>query len=187
VIEKRATSLTIQTEELKKNKDALAAEIAARNTELSGLKARVASLKTDLGQRTAELKSQVQLSAQLQQEVIKGLKPEAAVLAQRLIDAAKTRGIDVKVISGYRAPEEQQKLVEQHLTRAKKSAHNTGLAFDVGIFRDNKYVDEDPAYDIVGQIGKGLGLVWGGDWTAFPDTPHFETQNARQVLQNQKP
>ena len=57
----------------------------------------------------------------------------------------------------------------------------------MGIFRDNKYVDEDPAYDIVGQIGKGLGLVWGGDWAAFPDTPHFETQNAKQLLQNQKP
>lgn len=37
-------------------------------------------------------------------------------------------------------------------------------------------------YEQVGKLGKGLGLVWGGDWKGFVDLPHFETEDAREAL-----
>jgi D-alanyl-D-alanine carboxypeptidase len=36
------------------------------------------------------------------------------------------------------------------------------------------YRDASPLYDIVGAIGKNLGLEWGGDWTSIIDKPHFQ-------------
>jgi hypothetical protein len=185
-IGQRVIALKSQEEELQKNRDALTAEIGARNAELSTLSAKVASLQTELQGRTAELKTQVNLNARLQQEVLKGLKTEAATLAQQLIDEAGKRGIDARIISGYRSPEDQEKLVERGFVKAKRSVHNIGLAFDIGIFKDGAYVGDDAAYDTVGQIGKDLGLIWGGDWKGIKDKPHFETRNAKQVLAGEK-
>jgi hypothetical protein len=182
--ESAVISLKSEQDDLQKKRDALTADIASRNTQLSTLTTQITSLKAELGERTAELASQVTLNKKLQEEVVQGLKQETAVIAQRLIDAASKRGIEIRIISGYRSPEDQAKLAAQNLARTKKSVHTTGLAFDVGVFKNGAYVPEDPAYDIVGQIGKELGLLWGGDWKTLKDQPHFQTQNADQVLQN---
>ncbi|MED5043304.1 LysM peptidoglycan-binding domain-containing protein, partial [Geobacillus stearothermophilus] len=32
----------------------------------------------------------------------------------------------------------------------------------------------DAKWKRVAQIGKSLGLEWGGDWKSFPDYPHFQ-------------
>lgn len=31
-----------------------------------------------------------------------------------------------------------------------------------------------PLYKKVGDLGKGIGLEWGGDWKTFTDEPHFQ-------------
>lgn len=111
--------------------------------------------------------------------------------ARELVRRAAAKGIDVKVIGGYRSIPEQQQLFCQGrnipecrglykpgsiLTNARGgySNHNFGIAFDVGIFQGLKYLTESPKYIEVGQIGKSFGLEWGGDWTTIKDRPHFQ-------------
>lgn len=114
------------------------------------------------------------------------LKPEVQPLARALIEQAVAKGINAKVISGYRSYEEQNELYAQgrtkHLDKPKVtkarggySWHNFGLAFDIAIFsKDGKtYHGESPSYDVCGKIGEELGLQWGGRWD-FCDPPHFQ-------------
>jgi TIR domain-containing protein/D-alanyl-D-alanine carboxypeptidase-like protein len=122
--------------------------------------------------------------------LVSGLDPRAASLAQQLIEKAKGIGIDARVIAGTRSIPQQEWLYTHGrakpgppVTNAKISVHNTGLAFVVGVFRNGSYVPEGaPEYAILGQIGKKLGLVWGGDWVGIPYEPHFETKDAKDVL-----
>lgn len=112
------------------------------------------------------------------------LAPEVQPLATRLIEEAQAQGINAKVISGHRSYEEQDDLYAKGRTAPGKvvtkarggySWHNFGLAFDIGIFSsDSKtYYGESAAYKEVGNIGKSLGLEWGGEWQ-FVDEPHFQ-------------
>lgn len=126
--------------------------------------------------------------------VLERLQPRAAELARQLVAAARQKGIAIKVISGLRTVEEQDALYAQGRTapgpivttaRGGCSNHNTGLSFDIGVFRDDKFIDDqsDPVtYQTVGELGRGLGLVWGGDWKSIKDLPHFETTDASGVL-----
>jgi len=112
------------------------------------------------------------------------LEPEVQPFATRLIEEAQAQGINAKVISGSRSYAEQDALYAKGRTapgnvvtkaRGGQSWHNFGLAFDIGIFSpDSKtYYGESAAYREVGNIGKALGLEWGGDWE-FVDEPHFQ-------------
>jgi peptidoglycan L-alanyl-D-glutamate endopeptidase CwlK len=108
---------------------------------------------------------------------IKTLHRKVQPLARELIVVAQNRGIHIKVTSGTRTFEEQDRLFAQgHVTKARGgySNHNYGLAFDVTIFNGKDPVWESPQYKILGQLGKSLGLSWGGDWTSIVDEPHFE-------------
>lgn len=127
-----------------------------------------------------------QLSARVDERsegVIATLLPEAQTYARALVHAAAAQGITIKVISGTRTYAEQDALYAKGRTapgakvtnaRGGFSNHNFGIAFDVGIFSGAKYVEESPLYKVVGTLGKGIGLQWGGDWKSLVDEPHFE-------------
>jgi len=92
-------------------------------------------------------------------------------------------GATIKIISGTRTFAEQDRLYRQgrdlpgpKVTNARggQSNHNFGVAWDIGIFQSGQYLDDSPLYAQVGGIGKGSGLEWGGDWSSFPDEPHFQ-------------
>jgi peptidoglycan L-alanyl-D-glutamate endopeptidase CwlK len=111
------------------------------------------------------------------------LLPPVQPIARALVRAAAQAGITIKVISGTRTYAEQDALYAKGRTapgpkvtnaRGGYSNHNFGIAFDIGIFEGNSYIPESPLYRKVGQLGKLLGLLWGGDWTSFKDEPHFE-------------
>lgn len=125
------------------------------------------------------------------EKVIQQLNPVVQPYARELVRSAAAKGIDVKVIGGYRSIPVQQRLFCQGrnisecrglykpgsiVTNARGgySNHNFGIAFDVGIFQGIKYLTESPKYNEVGQIGKSIGLEWGGDWTTIKDRPHFQ-------------
>jgi LAS superfamily LD-carboxypeptidase LdcB len=117
------------------------------------------------------------------------LQPKAAELARQLVAAAAEKGIVIKVISGLRTIEEQEALYARgrttpglKVTMARRSLHNTGLAFDILIFKEDRAVSEDPAYQTVGALGKNIGLLWGGDWSPIKDEPHFQTPDAQEAL-----
>lgn len=51
------------------------------------------------------------------------------------------------------------------------------LAFDVAPFDANGQPVWDaraPEWQLIGAVGRSLGLVWGGDFTSIKDLPHFE-------------
>lgn len=120
------------------------------------------------------------------------LQPKAAELARQLVSKAKEKSIEIRIISGLRTIEEQEALYARgrtqpglKVTTPRRSVHNTGLAFDIGIFKEDRYVNDSPDYNTVGQIGKELGLIWGGDWK-IADPPHFETADAQDALRKLK-
>lgn len=112
------------------------------------------------------------------------LHPKVQDYARALIQAAAQQGIAIKVISGTRSYDEQNALYAQGRTkpgvvvtnaRAGYSNHNFGIAFDVGVFdAKGSYVEESPLYKVVGSLGSGLGLTWGGNWKTVEDQPHFQ-------------
>lgn len=122
------------------------------------------------------------------------LLPEVQHLAAEFIRECVRKGYDVRIISGTRTFEEQDRLYRQasdgidndkdgrvdepdeRVTKAPGgySNHNFGLAFDVGIFRGKKYLTSGNEYAEISKLGKGLGLEWGGDWKSFPDRPHYQ-------------
>jgi peptidoglycan LD-endopeptidase CwlK len=119
---------------------------------------------------------------------LSGVHPVVAEKARQLIKKAYAEGIPIIITQGLRTIEEQNRLYAQGRTKPGKivtnarggySYHNFGLAFDFcvcdvvkGNLVPNWKVDH--RWLRVGQIGKSLGLEWGGEWKRFKDYPHFQ-------------
>lgn len=95
------------------------------------------------------------------------------------IAKAGTQGFSLRVTSGWRSFEEQDRLYAQGrttegkiVTNAKggQSLHNYGCAFDVADKLKGYNID----WEKVGKIGESVGLEWGGRWPSFVDGPHFQ-------------
>lgn len=97
--------------------------------------------------------------------------------------------ITIEVISGLRSWQQQAALYAQGRTkpgkivtkaRAGSSWHNYGLAIDLGLFRGGVYLDEakpktaELIYKQLGELAKKHGIEWAGNWTSFPEGPHFQ-------------
>jgi peptidoglycan LD-endopeptidase CwlK len=117
------------------------------------------------------------------EKVIATLLPDVQPIARALVQKAALSGIRIKVISGFRTYAEQDALYAQGrttpgsiVTKAKAgySNHNFGIAFDIGVFEGNAYLDDSPKYKAVGVLGTDLGLEWGGNWKTMVDQPHFQ-------------
>lgn len=117
------------------------------------------------------------------EKVIATLLLEVQPIARALVQKASEVGITIKIISGLRTYEEQNALYAQGRTapgnivtnaRGGQSNHNFGIAFDIGVFEGNKYLQESPKYKAVGALGTDLGLEWGGNWKTIIDQPHFQ-------------
>jgi peptidoglycan LD-endopeptidase CwlK len=122
------------------------------------------------------------------------LNPYVAYLANKHIQECKKAGVDIVVISTYRDFEKQAQLYAQGrtthgavVTNAKPgySVHQYKMAYDIAILnKDGKTInwsdicdtDNDGKKDYyeVAEIGKKLGLTWGGDFSTIHDTPHYE-------------
>ena len=115
-------------------------------------------------------------------------------LCLQFLDRCTAQGFPVFVTQTRRTMDEQAALYAQGRTTPGKvvtnakpgtSAHNFGLAFDIawrtaegGVTWD---APEPDGWEMVGAIGTDLGLVWGGDFSRFPDRPHFEMAGWRTV------
>lgn len=117
-------------------------------------------------------------------KLIQTLHPKLRPIAAKFInEVQKKLGYKLRIASGYRTIEEQNRLYAQGrtapgaiVTKAKggSSYHNYGLAFDT-YFTDNGKTNLNKAMtqDVVA-IGKSLGLEWGGDFKTIKDMPHFQ-------------
>lgn len=122
------------------------------------------------------------------EKIFATLQPHVIPYMRALIHSAADSGIVLKALSGTRTYAEQEEIFKRGASRAHggHSNHNFGIACDFGIFINGKYLDNeveehritsrtmDAMYSTVGQIGKSLGLEWGGDWKSFVDMPHFQ-------------
>lgn len=112
------------------------------------------------------------------------LQESVRPLAENLLRLSADAGIPLKVVSTYRSPEAQQALKDsgRGVTSAGAllSYHNHRLALDVVPLEYLPLKDWNPSGELwkrVGEIGKSVGLEWGGDWTK-KDLPHFQLTGA---------
>jgi peptidoglycan L-alanyl-D-glutamate endopeptidase CwlK len=119
------------------------------------------------------------------------LQLRAQEAARRFLGTVLSAGIPARVISGTRTYEEQNTLFRKGrfgnpgpvVTNARggQSNHNFGIAWDIGIFVNGKYLKESPLYDQVPTVGLGAGIEWGGAWATFPDRPHYQLVTGRPI------
>lgn len=115
------------------------------------------------------------------------LREDVRAAALALPARAREAGVPIVVTSTTRTPAEQDRLCRTGYSRlcGGTSAHTMGLAFDVALVgRDGR--PEWPTtpeglerWTRVGDLGEGLGMVWGGRWSP-PDWPHFQARDAQQ-------
>lgn len=94
------------------------------------------------------------------------------------------RGLELRIICGTRSYAEQDKLYNKRprVTNARGgySMHNFGIAFDIGIFQNGKYIDDvsktaDKDYiELHTACGSPQGMEWGGEWKNITDYPHYQ-------------
>ncbi|MCC6596891.1 MAG: M15 family metallopeptidase [Rhodanobacteraceae bacterium] len=118
------------------------------------------------------------------------LTPDTRALAEALLEQATAEGYTLRVVSTRRTCAEQNDLYAQGRTkpgavitkaRGCVSWHVLGRAFDVAITSPKHATAAD--WQRVGEIGRALGLRWGGDFKGFPDMPHFEYHPGQTIEQ----
>ena len=118
------------------------------------------------------------------------LHPEVIKICNSFLKACAQAGYGVKITQTWRTMEEQNELYAQGRTKPGgkvtnckgtdyQSPHQWGLAFDFCRNESGKgaYDNSDRFFYKVGDIGKSLGLFWGGDFTSMFDGPHLEWRN----------
>ena len=121
---------------------------------------------------------------------ISDLCPELQILAREWLAQCKAAKLNVGLIVTWRSPADQNAAEAEGLSNASagQSPHNccntdgtpASKAFDFGVFEaDGKYVTDgsDARYQQAAEIGKSLGLVWGGDFSSIFDPDHLELSN----------
>lgn len=108
------------------------------------------------------------------------IHPELAKKVNILLDEAHKQGLEVMVFEGFRSVDRQNQLYDgqRGVTQVTggNSYHNYGLAVDI-VFKDkngNPSWAENHDWKKLGEIGKSLGLKWGGDFKTLSDRAHFE-------------
>jgi peptidoglycan L-alanyl-D-glutamate endopeptidase CwlK len=131
-----------------------------------------------------------EISERRNEERLSKLHPILAIRARCMVELCRHQEIALLVTQGLRTWEQQDELYAKGrttpplgkryvVTNAKggQSYHNFGLAFDIVILDGNgkpMWDAKHPSWQRVGEIGKSVGLAWGGDWKTFVDLAHFE-------------
>jgi peptidoglycan L-alanyl-D-glutamate endopeptidase CwlK len=128
-------------------------------------------------------------------ENLAGLNRKFKAQAEKFLIAAQPicdyHGITIEVISGLRSWQQQAALYAQGRTkpgaivtkaRPGSSWHNYGLAIDLGLFANGKYLDSadpkraDRIYKELGTLAATRGIEWAGTWKTFTESPHFQNR-----------
>jgi peptidoglycan L-alanyl-D-glutamate endopeptidase CwlK len=108
---------------------------------------------------------------------LEGVHPDLVRVVKK---AAALSDLDFTVLEGLRAVERQKQLVSQGASKTMNSRHLTGHAVDLAPMIGGKIRWDWPLYHKLAKIVKAAAadekvpLVWGGDWRAFKDGPHWE-------------
>jgi peptidoglycan L-alanyl-D-glutamate endopeptidase CwlK len=129
-------------------------------------------------------------TAALSAERLASLHPIVTLRGRCMVDLCAEAGLALLVTQGLRTWAEQDALYAQGRTRAPigkkhivtnarggQSWHNFGLAFDIVVLDAVGKANWDsshPGWRKAAELGKSVGLEWGGDWRGFKDLPHFQ-------------
>ncbi|MDJ0277533.1 peptidoglycan-binding protein [Sphingomonas sp. 2R-10] len=100
-----------------------------------------------------------------------------------VIRLLKAEGFRPRIVFGWRSVAKQQELFRRGVTKVRFSFHNAQTPQGVPNAWAVDLVDERWAWNepdchkffkALGRIGKGQGLVWGGDWASFRDWAHLQ-------------
>jgi LysM repeat protein len=138
-------------------------------------------------------------TTQLNEERLRQLHPIVATRGRSMVDLAAQLGLGLLVTQGLRTWEEQDQLYAKGRTKAPigrqfivtnarggQSWHNFGLAFDIVVLDALGKTDWDtshPGWARAAELGKSVGLEWGGDWKGFKDMPHFQYTGGLTLVQ----
>ena len=126
-------------------------------------------------------------------ERAKKLHPAIKMEVLDLLAACSNKNVPIRIVQGLRTIDEQNALYAQGRTADGKivtnakggdSWHNYGMAIDFCLLRQGNAIswnrDEDADKDgqkdwhEVVDLFLSKGFEWGGNWTSFPDYPHFQ-------------
>ena len=113
---------------------------------------------------------------------INALTPTAQKACRLFLEKCKEAGLDIFITETYRSQTRQNELWEQGRTKPGQivtwtlnSRHTSRRAWDIAVNGNNLY--DMSVIRKAGEIGKQLGITWGGMWSP-PDYSHFEvTEN----------
>lgn len=108
-------------------------------------------------------------------------------LCEKFLAEAEARGIECLLVDTGRSHAEQQQKLSQGVSWTQNSRHlpqppeMKSEAFDVVPKAYLAYKNWNPYgvyWEQLGEIGKALGLKWGGDWITHRDPGHFQWNGA---------
>jgi len=133
-------------------------------------------------------------TVELNEQRLSKVHPALVTRGRTLVELCAASGVAVLITQGLRSVEEQDQLYAVGRTRPPigskfivtkarggQSWHNFGLAFDIVILDAIGKANWDtrhPSWLKAAEVGKSLGLGWGGDWKGFKDLPHFQYTGA---------
>jgi peptidoglycan L-alanyl-D-glutamate endopeptidase CwlK len=105
---------------------------------------------------------------------LSGVHPDMVAVVKRAIEITEQ---DFTVLEGIRNINRQRELYKSGKSTTMNSRHLTGHAVDVAPWPISwEWEGFYPIADAMKQAAEELevDLEWGGDWTSFPDGPHFQ-------------
>lgn len=108
------------------------------------------------------------------------LHPALSLRIEAVLKQARAEGLNVFLFEGHRSIQKQNRLFNsgRGVTRARggSSFHNYGLAADIVFYDQQGKPSWSPRHNWkrLGEIGKAMGLGWGGDFRRIKDMAHFE-------------
>lgn len=115
--------------------------------------------------------------SQRSRAALQGVHPDLVDVVEAAIELTP---VDFMITEGLRTAARQAELVRAGASRTLNSRHLTGHAVDVAAWVDGQVRWDWPLYPrIAGAFkaaakGRGVRLIWGGDWPRLRDGPHFE-------------
>lgn len=115
--------------------------------------------------------------SQRSRTALQGVHPDLVAVVEAAIELTP---VDFMVTEGLRTAARQAELVRAGASRTLNSRHLTGHAVDVAAWVDGQVRWDWPLYPRIAEAfkaaakGRGVRLIWGGDWPRLRDGPHFE-------------
>ncbi|MPM04294.1 hypothetical protein SDC9_50570 [bioreactor metagenome] len=111
------------------------------------------------------------------------LRADVAANCRKMIELAKADGWPILVTGTVRDEAYQLQCYNNGTSKSKVPTFHgvkAGLAFDICKNVKGQEYSDASFWAYCGALGKRMGFTWGGDWTSFPDKPHFQWDANKQ-------